>query len=164
LVVPTGGKMTFTLRDSYAQQVDAGVSRFQFANDVKFTNFILGANVVWNTSGNVLTGCGFIVSEDTENNHYVLAYIDSAGGYGLAVREDDEFTDNLFADTLNIGRPPYQVVLVVVDDAIHYYLNGVLVGSLDYATIAGGVGEAVVNFERNNTQCRYNSLWIWSWD
>lgn len=163
LLIPTGGVMALNIPESFAQQVSAGVSRFPLARESQFTNFVLGATVTWQASSVDLNGCGLIVRA-ADNLDYVLAYVDSLGGYGLSVRRDDTFTENIFNDNLAVDRQPYQLLLIAVDDVVLFYLNGSFVGSVDSEISAGGIGEAVVNFEATNTECRYTNLWVWTWD
>ncbi|MDQ7024448.1 MAG: PPC domain-containing protein [Anaerolineae bacterium] len=163
LIIPTGGVMALHIPESFAQQVSAGVSRFPLARESQFANFVLGATVSWQASSADLNGCGLIVRA-ADNLDYVLGYVDSMGGYGLSVRRDDTFTENIFNDNLAVIRQAYQLLLIAVDDVVLFYLDGTFVGAVDSEISSGGIAEAVVNFEATNTECRYTNLWVWTWD
>ena len=164
LLIPAGGVMALNIPESFGQQVAAGVNRFPIARESQFSNFVLGATVSWRIDRTTLNGCGLLVRDRGDGNNYTLAYADSTGGAGLSVREDDEFADNVFRDNLPISEPPYQFLLVAVDDMIHFYSNGAYVGSVSTDITSGGIGEAVINFEATNTECRFTNLWVWTWD
>ena len=164
LLIPSGGVMILNIPESFAQQVNAGVSRFPIASELPLENFVIGATINWRKSSDILTGCGLVVRDDLETDTYVLAYVDSADGYGLALRRDSEFSENIFHENPEIAKLPAQLVLVVLEDNAHFYLNQVYVGTLKADTGFNGVGEAVVNFEAVNTECTFNNLWIWTWD
>lgn len=162
LVIPSGGALTLNISESFAQQVNAGVSRFPVASDLEFANFVLGATVSWQASASVLTGCGLTV-RDTEDS-YVLAYVDSVGGYGLSLREGNTFTENVFNESATNTQAPQQLLLVALDNTVYFYLNRHLVGTLNTDITSASISEAVVNFQSSNTECRFTNLWVWTWD
>ncbi|MGJ3238249.1 MAG: hypothetical protein ACFE0Q_06045 [Anaerolineae bacterium] len=163
LLIPAGGEMAFTLTESFAQNNRAGVSRFQIGSGRTATNFALSARVSWANSGSALNGCGLTV-RDTGDDRYVLAYIDSEGGAGLSERDGEQFTQNMYREGLDTLQAPYDMVLIVRDDLIHYYLNGQHIATLGVPARDGVISSAVVNFEDINTNCQFNNLWMWQWD
>jgi hypothetical protein len=162
LVIPSGGALTLNIAESFAQQVEAGISRFPVARDMQFGNFVLGATVSWQAADTALNGCGLTV-RDTDDN-YVLAYVDSGGGYGLSLREGDTFTENIFHENVANQPTSHQLLLIARDNTVHFYLNRQFVGTLNTDITAAGIGEAVVNFESTNTECQFTNLWVWTWD
>jgi len=163
-VIPGGGDMVLTVPESFAQNVTAGISRFPIASDSTFTNFVLGASVSWRTMGSGLNGCGLVVRDGGERDAYILAYVDSEGGYGLARRENNQFLDNMFNNVIDIGQGSYELLLIAIDDTLHYYIEGQYVGKIEHAAQAGGIAEAVVNFEPVDTACRFDNVWLWRLD
>lgn len=162
LLIPTGGEMAFTLSESFAQNNREGVSRFPIGDGRTATNFALGARVTWVSSSADLNGCGFTV-RDNDADDYVLVYLDSAGGYGISERSGSEFIQNSFKLRIDNIRPPYELVLIIRDDLIHYFINGSHAMSLNIGTREGSIAEAVINFESVNTNCQFNNLWLWQW-
>jgi hypothetical protein len=94
----------------------------------------------------------------------VLAYADSAGGYGLSMRENDTFADNVYNDNVPFDAPLYSFLVIAANNVVYFYLNGNYVGSVNTAISSGGIGEAVVNFESTNTECRFTNIWVLTWD
>ena len=161
LLIPTGGEMAFTLSDSFAQSSREGVNRFPIGNGRTATNFAIGTQITWTTGAN-LNGCGITIRDDDAQD-YVLAYIDSEGGYGISERSGAEFIQNSFNIRIENTSPPYNLVLIVWDDTVHYFINGQYALSLDIGVRDASISEAVVNFEAVNTNCQYNNLWVWQW-
>jgi hypothetical protein len=164
LLIPAGGMMALNIPESFGQQVAAGVNRFPIARESQFSNFVLGATVSWRVDATTLNGCGLLVRDAGDSNNYTLAYVDSTGGAGLSVREEDSFVENTFRDDLPVSEPPYQFLLIAVDDTIYFYRNGAYIGSVSTDITSGGIGEAVINFESTNTECRFTNLWVWTWE
>lgn len=162
LLIPTGGTMAFTLSDSFAQSSSEGVNRFPIGNGRTATNFALGAQVTWTATGANLNGCGITIRDDDAQD-YVLAYVDSEGGYGISERSGAEFIQNSFNIRTDNNSPPYQIILIVSDEMIHYFVNGTHAMSLSVGIREASIAEAVVNFEAVNTNCQYNNLWVWQW-
>jgi hypothetical protein len=162
LLVPQGGEMAFILPESFAQAINIGVSRFPIGNGT-MQNFVLATNITWAASGADLNACGITVRDQGDSNQYILAYVDSMGGYGLAERDGEQFIQNIFNERIEIQQPPYQMILIVNGNRIHYYLEGEYVASLTTSASEGQIREAIVNFETANTNCQYDDLWVWQW-
>lgn len=161
-IIPAGGEVTLTLPESNVQFNEAGVVWGAVASSRQPRNFVLGTQVFWNPSSAGVTGCGLVVRVDpTDETRYALAYVDSGGGYGMALRQDDRFSNNLFFDSVEIGAPPYEMLVIGVGNEIYYYLNKRYVGTLRTSQLEGSIGEAVINFAPTNTMCFYTNLWLW---
>ncbi|MEO1286365.1 MAG: hypothetical protein AAFV93_01250 [Chloroflexota bacterium] len=162
LLIPPVGEMAFTLNESFAQNNQAGVSRFAIGDGRTVTNFVVSARVSWVASQADLNGCGLVVRDDG-NENYVLAYVDSEGGYGISERSGATFIQNSFNMRNDLQRPPHNMLLIVRDDVIHYYVNGNHALTLTIGSREGSIGEAVINFDAVNTNCQFNNLWVWTW-
>jgi hypothetical protein len=162
MLIPSGGSMAFTIPESFAQNNRAGVSVFPMGNAAVYSNFVLAANVSWPLSASDLNGCGIAFGNDGAN-HYGLAYLDSTGGYGLSERADTEFIQNLYNNRIDLQAPPYQLLLIVNETEVAYFINGSFALSMSMSRNEGTVGEAVVNFEAVNTNCQFNNFWLWTW-
>lgn len=164
LVIPNGGAMVLGLNESFAQNIDAGVSRFQIASNIHPTNFVLGATVSWDSQGNQQNGCGLIIRDNPVENTYWLAYVDNDGGYGTANRVNDGFSESYYNTAIPLGDVPYQLMIVALDNQVHFYINNYLAHTTRYEAIEGAIGEAIVNFEAGNTTCNYSDIWLWRLD
>lgn len=163
LLIPVGGEMAFTLTENFARNNREGVSRFAIGDGRTATNFALGTRVSWAAMvGSNLNACGLVFRDDGAEN-YVIAYVDSEGGAGIGERSGSEFIQNTYNARMNNTRPPYDIVLIVRDDTVHYYLNGIHIASLQIGIREGAIAGAVVNFEAVNTNCQFNNLWVWQW-
>lgn len=159
--VPAGGAMVLNLAESFAQNVVAGISRFSLASETEFSNLIFGTTVSWRTIGDGISGCGIILRDMGENDDYILGYVDSVGGSGLARRSGNRFDEAVYVDQLPNTDSTYDLLLIAVGERVFYYVDGYYVGQLEMASGAGGIGEAVVNFEALDTACRFDDLWVW---
>lgn len=163
LLIPSGGEMAFTLPENFARNNREGVSRFAIGDGRTATNFALGARISWAAVGSNLNACGIAFRDDGAEN-YVLAYVDSEGGAGISERSGSEFIQNTYNARLDASRrPPYDIVLIVQDTMVHYYLNGIHTASLEIGVREGLIAGSVVNFEAVNTNCQFNNLWVWQW-
>ncbi|GAB5492027.1 MAG: hypothetical protein Phog2KO_22420 [Phototrophicaceae bacterium] len=163
LLIPVGGEMAFTLSDSFAQSSQEGVNRFPIGSGRTTTNFALGARISWTISNANLNACGFTI-RDNEAEDYTLAYVDSDGGYGISERSGAAFIQNAFNIRTDNSSPPYDVILIVNDEQIHYFINGELAISTTVGMRDASIAEAVINFEAVNTSCQFDNLWVWQWD
>lgn len=161
LLIPAGGEMAFTLSESFAQYNRQGINRFDIGNGRTATNFAIGTRV---SQANTVqsSGCGIVVRDDGAEN-YVLAYVDNAGGYGISERSGDEFIQNSYNLRSASSNSPHDMVLIVRDGMLHYYLDGIHAASMNIGIREGAIAEAVINFEVVNTNCQFNNLWVWQW-
>lgn len=166
LAIPVGGSMAWTLEESFAQNVPAGVSRFALGGGSTYSAFVMGASIFWESNATTpLNGCGLVTHDaGSSRDDYLLSYIDNQGGYGIGYRQGEAFTHNVFNNALSIGQAPYEMVLVAQEGGLHAYINGFLVASLAHDAPAGEVGVAVVNFAQTNTECRFRDVWLWHWE
>jgi hypothetical protein len=163
LLFPTGGTLIFNIGESFVQNISAGISRFPVGSQ-RATNFVVGADVSWQQTGDTLNGCGLVLRDVGQEDVYLLVYVDSAGGYGISARENDQFVANYFNTQLDLGQPPYRLVVIADAGRVHYYINGQHVHSLAYAVRDGDIGQAIINYQEMSTTCQYNNLWLWRLD
>ena len=162
LLIPPGGEMAFTLSETFARNNQEGVSSFAIGDGRTVTNFALGTRLSWAATSANLNACGLIFRDDGSEN-YTLAYVDSEGGAGLGERSGTEFIQNIYNTRMNNSRPPYDIVLIVNDDTVHYYLNGIHLATMQAGIRDGVIAGTVVNFDPVNTSCQFNNLWVWQW-
>ncbi len=165
-LIPPGGEMALTVPESFAQNVRPGVSRVMLGRGATFTNFALGTRFRWVTSGEG-SGCG-LVFHSTDEENYAVAYLDSAGSYGVSQRVGDSFLPGIFGDNPEWAsdlQGNFNDLLVIADqDRLYYYVNRVFVGTMENAPVEGEVGNVVVNFAPLDTSCQFEDTWLWRWE
>jgi hypothetical protein len=162
--INANGAMTLTVPESTVEFARAGVNRLMLGRGTTYTNFVMGATVQIQGARQGLAGCGLVVRYAGEND-YAIAYLDQMGGYGISERQSEEFLPGLFGQISEWDLGDSHHLLLIADaSTLFYYIDGKFVGTLNYASQAGEVGTAVVNFETITTTCRYTDLWLWRWE
>lgn len=161
--LPGGGSMALTLPESFAQSLRPGVVQFPLGRGATFQNFAMGGSITMDVRGEGTGGCGLILRDDGQGQ-YVLAYADNSGGFGLSQRSGDTFMPGVFSDTLPAGGGPHHLLVIALQETVHLYVNGRYGGSITANETSGLIGNAVVNFDPVDSNCRFNDLWLWQWD
>ena len=163
-LIPAEGSMGLVVPESFVTFNRPGVNELLLGGSQTFRTFALGTTITWEISTpNLAAGCGLVLRSDDED-HYLLAYLDQTGAYGLAQREGDHFEPGIYGEGLALADGPQRLVVIGHDDALMYYINGQLVGRLESAATAGAIGNAVVNFDPTITSCQFQNTWVWNWD
>lgn len=162
-VAPPGGEMVLNVGESFVGSARPGIDRFMLGRGVTYRTFALGSTFSWQADGPGITGCG-LVFHAADDRRYTLAYADRSGGYGLSRREDDSFAPGIFGENPPVDKASYHLLVVALEDRVHYYVDGLYSGTLDLPAAEGAVGNAVVNFEPVNTSCRFRDTWVWRWN
>ncbi|MBZ0276604.1 MAG: PPC domain-containing protein [Anaerolineae bacterium] len=161
-LIPAAGEMALTVAESFAEYRNPGISRFMLGRGTTFTDFALGTTVSWEVASAGVTGCGLIFRQ-SDDSHYVLAYVDATGGYGLSQRDGDSFLPGIFGERPQTATGTHQLVIVATGQRLLYYLDGLFAGELEQDAVEGQIGNAVVNFEPISTSCQFNNTWLWRW-
>jgi hypothetical protein len=163
-LIAADGEMTLNATESFADYSFSGVRTFRLASEFAFTNLALAVTIFPNSVTDGAGGCGLFL-RGTDETHYVLAYVNLVGEYGLAQREGDLFHPGIYGQRTEWGGEEPRHLLIIADESkLHYYIEGQYVGSLENPPVAGGIGNAVVNFEPMSTTCRFANLWLYRWD
>ncbi len=159
-LAPGDGEIKLTLPESAARHSRPGVTRVPIASDWAFAQFALGAEVdiERRTDGN--GGCG-IVFHYGNDEYYSLAYVTGAGDYGVARRDGAGFEPGIYGRRTAPDDATRQLLLIVSDEGITYYVDEVYAGSLPSQPRIGGLGIAVVNYESVDTTCYFADLWLY---
>jgi hypothetical protein len=157
-MIPLGGSMVLDLAETTAFFGNDGISVVPLARGSQFENFVYSAVVASQSISDGLAGCG-ITARQTDDN-YVLAYADNTGGYGLAVRSGEAFT------TSNFGQYPalqvqYWLLMIANGSRVYLYVDGKYITQIEHTASTGGVGNAVLNYVRLDTNCRFRNVWLW---
>ncbi len=162
-LIPAQGSLRLTVQQSSASFNRPGINEILVGGGQGFLNAAIGTTVAWEAQRAGETGCGLILRA-ADNNNYVLAYLDQTGSYGLSHRKGETFEAGLFGTDTNLALSNVHHLLVIaVDDQLHYYIDGRLAGSLESALTEGAIGNATVNFESIPTNCQFTDTWVWNW-
>ncbi len=163
-LIPAGGTLAWEVSESFLEASRPGVDRLPLIADTRFTNFVLSTTVSATFIGEGIGACALLFQHADERN-YTVAYLDNVGGYGVSVRRDDTFSDDIFGmnDLWTINNSS-QLLIVVNDGLLYYYVNNRLVGQMTIESIEGQVGNAIVNFDPIRTNCQFRNTWVWRWE
>ncbi|MCY4144832.1 MAG: hypothetical protein OXE95_12555 [Chloroflexi bacterium] len=157
------GTIKVSLPESVAHSNRAGVTRVPIASGSAFSQFALSARVKLEKSSTGNGGCGIIFHfNDTE--YYALAYVTGDGEFGVAKREGAGFAPGVYGRREPFADSTRQLLLIVSDEVIHFYLDEVYAGSLPSQPRIGSLGIAVVNYETVESACQFADLWLLSYD
>jgi hypothetical protein len=124
-----------------------------------YDNLLYGATVNITTGGQAV-GCGLVVRWQDERD-LTLAYIDTAGGFGVVQAQDAALTTNMYDLTRMVAEGSNRLLIVANDDHMAVYINGALVTQETVSPGAGRVGIALLNYEDVSTDCYFKDVWVW---
>ncbi len=162
-LMPPQNEQAFTLAQSDAAYNLAGVSRVPLARGVLFDQLVFIATASWQGSTQGINGCGLTAHDNSETNSYLLAYVDSAGGHGISLRENDAFTRGFWGESSRSATRAHLTWIIQTSNTL-LYVNGFFAGELAHSSSSGRIGNAVVNFDTLNTQCTFSDLSVWRWE
>ena len=113
------------------------------------------------SDGNGGCGIAFHVGND---EFYTLAYVTSAGEFGLSRREGAGFQPGAHGKRQPDRAATRQLLLIVSDDVAHLYVDEEYAGSLPSQPRIGSLGIGVVNYEAVDTTCDFSDLWLYGYD
>lgn len=161
-IIPPTGMIAWAVESSFVETSGPGVNRFLLVESTAFSDFVMGATVARNVSGDGLAACGLVFG-NADGTTYSLAYIDSAGGYGIALRNGDTFLPGSF------GMQPrwadatqHDLLITLVDGLAILYVNREYAGQHLIGEINGPVGNAAINFDPVQTNCQFSDTWVWN--
>jgi hypothetical protein len=163
LIAP-GGQQTLSVSQSFVGSVNPGVSRQPLASGVTFGVFVAGTTASLETTGSGITGCGLLL-HSVSSSEYAVAYLDNAGGYGVSLREGDTFAPGIFAENERWSvTGDSELLVIVLEDTLHYYVNRYHAGTMEIAGQAGEFGNVIVNFDPGDATCQFRDTWVWEWE
>ena len=124
-----------------------------------YGDFVLGGAFNIATNGESVA-CGLTFRYQDEHNLSV-AYVDTAGGFGLAQTVADELVVNVYAHSQMVVAESNVLFIVAHGDRVGLYVNGALVTEEQVEPGAGRVGTALLNYEDVGTDCFFIELWAW---
>jgi len=161
-VIPVGGEQALSVAESNGRQIQSGVNRIVLGRAAQFEHYVLSTTFPAQADSDGVTGCGLLFGHISDESHGV-AYLDRSGAYGLSIREGAAYQPGLFGESQN---PAWQtgrqhLLIVRLNEQIHYYVNRQYVGTLNAPVAAGQVGNVVINYDPVNTFCQFNDTWVW---
>lgn len=166
-VIPPGGRLALNVGESFTESSQPGLALVELGRGATFTNYVMAttAQITLRTdTGAGPSGCGLLLGRTGEDD-YTVAYIDSDGGYGVSERSTASFAPGIYGENPAYATQDSHDLLVVMQDGVlHYYVNRQYAGRMDIEAVTGVVGNALVNFEANNTACNFSDTWVWTWD
>jgi hypothetical protein len=162
-LIPASGQLVLNVPESFIESARPGVDRVPLARGVTYANLAIGTTVSWDAVSEGLTGCGLVL-QSTDDTNYTLAYVDHSGSYGVSQRQNDHFVPGIYAENLTTSGNKHALLVILQNDQLLYYVDGLYSGSMPYTATEGGVGNAVVNFEPIRTSCKFTDTWVWNWD
>lgn len=162
-LVPVGGEIKLALPDSSVRSARPGVRRIPVASSLSFAEFAIGVSLTLDQPTELHGGCGLYFHLNDEDN-YTLAYVTSHGDYGLSRRTRAGFDPGIYGNRGAANDARHDLLAIVTDEVIHYYLDEQIVGSLESIPRIGNVGIASVNYDAVETGCQFDDLWLLSLD
>jgi hypothetical protein len=162
-LIPPGGQQTLSVSQSFVGSVNPGVSRQPLASGATFRNFVAGTTASLQAAVSGVTGCGLLL-HGVNSGDYVAVYLDNAGGYGVSQREGDTFSPGIFGENeLWDVTGEGELLVIVLDDVLHYYVNRHHTGTMELAGQEGEIGNVIVNFDPGDATCQFRDTWVWEW-
>ena len=157
-LIPVDGEIKMLLPQSSVRRSLAGVTPFLLGSGLRLAEFVIGAQVSYKMSKEANGGCGILFHFQDEE-HYQLAYATAAGDYGLSQRQGEVFRPGVYVNKPMRERQAHDLLLIVHDGRIHFYVDNEHIGQLAYETSLGRVGIAVVNYADVETNCVFEDFW-----
>ncbi len=124
-----------------------------------YDDFVLGARVTIVTGGESV-GCGLVYRWQDERN-LDLAFVDSAGGFGVVQARDGELVTNAYDLSPMVQERTNKLLVIAQGGHIALYINGALVAQETVAPGDGRAGVALLNYEDVRTDCFWSDIWVW---
>jgi len=163
-LIPAGGDLAWEVTESFLEASRPGVNRLVLIAETRFTNFVISTTASATFTSEGIGACALLFHHADEQT-YTVAYLDNVGGYGVSVRTGETFSDGLFGIHKGWSIATASQLLVVVNNGVlYYYVNHVFVGQVVVESTEGQVGNAVVNFDPLRTNCQFRNTWVWRWE
>ena len=124
-----------------------------------YDDFVLSATVsILTPNGDA--GCG-LVYRWRDDRSMDVAYVDTAGGFGLTQTRDGQLLANVYDLSPMVTAEPNRLLIVAQGDHVAYYVNGALVTQETVLAGQGRTGVALLNYEARRTDCFWSDIWVW---
>ena len=162
-LAPAGHSVSFVQPESSVRHLRPGVTRISIASDRQYEQFALGAAISFATSAERNGGCGLFFHFN-DGEHYTLAFMTRQGDFGVSRRIGDVFEPGIYGKRSPPQGSEQYLLIIARDEVLHFYLDEEYAGSMPSQPRVGSIGIAVVNYETVETSCRFENLWVQSFD
>lgn len=162
-LIPVDGAIKMLLPESSVRRRLPGVTPYLLGSGLRVSEFAIGAKLSYEMSEEANGGCG-IVFHYQDEQHYQLAFATAEGDFGVSRREGDVFAPGIYNSAPAGERHDHDLLLIVYDGRIHYYVDNQHMGQIAYETTPGSVGIAAVNYASVDTNCVFEDFWVLSLD
>jgi len=164
-VIPAGGALALTVQESSGRQVEAGVGRILLGRGVVFGEMVLHTTFTLQAAdSSALVACGALFANLSDTQHAV-AFLDTQGGYGVSARDGENFAPGQFNDGASpAGSGRHSLIVVRRGERVDLWVDRQYVGlfTLPETLLAEGqIGNAVINYQRDETTCNFADTWVW---
>ena len=158
-----GGTIKMALPESTVRHMAAGVTPYVLGVGNQFADLAVSAKLSLQSRGSENGGCGLLFHH-VDDQHYTLAYVTATGDYGVSQRTYAGFATGIYGKRPASDLEKHEMLVIAQGSTLHYYLDGIHVGSMPYTQQNGEVGIAVVNYEPVDTHCIFEDFWVLSAD
>jgi hypothetical protein len=163
-IIPAGGAQALAVPESFVESARPGVAIQTLGRGVTFARYALSTNATLATAAEGISACGLLFQATGETD-YAVAYVDNSGVYGVSVRSGEDFAPGIFGEGLEVNlAAPVNIMVVVTDDMLYFFVNGRRMGTMPIEPIDGPVGNALINFDPVNANCTFTDTWVWRLD
>lgn len=163
-VIPTNGNLVLSIDSAFVEFASPGDNVLTLGRGAVFRNFVIGATTSLQSIGEGTVACGLLLRY-ADADTYTVAYLDNAGNYGVSERDGATFSQGMYGESDLWDANETNNLLVVLNDALlHYFINGFHVGTLEIDSVDGEIGNVLLNFDPIETTCQFDDIWLWSWE
>jgi len=163
-LIPMGGSQALNVSESFLERRSDGVDTLPLGRGTTFEAFAMSTTINLELQDMGVAACGLMLRNVGENA-YTVAFVDNFGGYGISERQGEVFTNGFYDENPAwIGETGHNLLVVVADDRMDYFVNGRYLGRADISTVEGQVGNAILNYDPLTSICRFEDTWLWRWE
>lgn len=161
-VIPPGGSLPLTVTESFVDSTQPGVIVQPLGRGATFEHFVMGTTTRLSQSGVTgVAGCGLLLQQTGAEN-YTVAFVDREGGFGVSQRNGETFAEGIFDTRPDwADNDSHNLIVVINDGQLHYFVNGVYAGQLAIDPINGEVGNVLLNYDAVESRCQFDDTWLW---
>ncbi|GAB4547331.1 MAG: hypothetical protein OHK0023_08500 [Anaerolineae bacterium] len=156
-ILPGIGVSAFDDVFAFVTSTTTGIVFTPLATDVQFTDFIFGADVIWEADKEgIACAFGLRAVED----RFILVYFDRRGGVGVRDSSGALNRYDVFSAAALEDRASNRLLVVARSNVLLAYLNGVRVAHVAVESSTGRIYIAAFNYEIASTACRFRNTWL----
>jgi len=163
-LIPMGGNQPMSVTESFIERRSDGVDTLALGRGATYSTFALSTTIEVELFDSGVVACGLML-RNTGDEAYTVAFVDNFGGYGVSDRAGNAFTNSFYDENAAwAGTTGHNLLVVVNEGRVDYFINGRYVGSADLQLVEGEVGNIAMNYSPINSLCRFEDTWLWRWE